>query len=164
LKPEDPKAKSERIRDEAKALALTISTAALEETTSRILNVALRRKLVEDISKIAESLAQQARKKEQEIREFHSINEGKEVWVTFFPSGAQDATYYADLTSAKFAREIAAQLDDRHPTCRVRYDSFQRPIENLKREILEGKHDDKLRAKPARAIYDLLRPMHLNAQ
>jgi hypothetical protein len=163
LKPEDLKAKSERIRDDAKALAAIISTADLEETTSGILNVALRRKLVEDISEIAEDIAQRAYKNEQEIRDY-SINAGKEVWIMFLPRGAEDATYDASLMSAKFARDIVAQMDDKHPTCHVRSDSFQRLIENLKREILEGKHDDKLRAKPARAIYDLLRPIHFNAQ
>jgi 4-diphosphocytidyl-2C-methyl-D-erythritol kinase len=150
LKPEDLKAKSEGIRDKAKALSATISTAALEETASGILNVALRRKLVEDISKIGEDLAQQARKREQEIRDY-SINEGKEVWVMFFRSGAQGATYYAHLMLAKSARDVAASMDGNYDTWNVRYDSFLRLIENLKREILEGNHDDALRTKPARA-------------
>jgi hypothetical protein len=159
LKPEELRAKSERIRDEAKALATIISTADLEETTSGILNVALRNKLVEDISRIGEELAEQARKREHEIRDY-SINEGKEVWVMFLASGAQDATYYAGLMLAMSARNIAADMDDAHATWHVRYDSFVRLIENLKREILEGKHDDALKTKPARAIYDLLRLEH----
>ena len=156
MKPEDLKAESERIRDEAKALAVIISTAALEERTSAILEVALRRKLVEDISKIAEDIAKLAYEREQEIRNY-SINEGKEVWIMFLPAGPEDAHYDAGLMSAKFAREIAAQMDHKHPTHHVRYDSFQRLIENLKQEILEGKHDHALRTKPARAIYDFLR-------
>jgi hypothetical protein len=156
LKPEELRAKSEIIRDDAKALAAIISTAGLEETTSGILNVALRRKLIEDISKIGEDLAQQARKMEQEVHDY-SIYEGKEVWVMFLPSGAQDATYHACLMLAKSAREIAAHIDDERATWHVRYDSFLRLIENLKLEILEGKHDDALRTKSARAIYDLLK-------
>jgi hypothetical protein len=157
LKPEDLKAKSERIRDEAKALAATISTAALEETTRAILDVALRKKLVEDISKITENLARRAYKKEEEIRDYASLNEGKEVWVRFFPRAAEGADYDAVLLLAKIAQHTAADLDKRSPSVHVRYDSFVTLIEDLKQEILEGKHDDKLRIKPARAIYDLLR-------
>jgi hypothetical protein len=164
LKPEDLKARSERIRDEAKALAAIISTADLDETTSRILDMALRRKLVEDISKIAEDIAQRACRREQEIRDYSSINEGKEVWVAFDPVGAPDPTYDAVLMSAKFAREIAADLERKRASWLARYGSFVTLIEKLNREILDGKHDDKLRVKAARAIYDLLRRIHFNAQ
>jgi hypothetical protein len=75
----------------------------------------------------------------------------------FFPTGAEDAHYDADLMTAKFARDTAAHMREKCGTPYVRYDFFVALIENLKREILDGKHDDKLRAKPARAIYDLLR-------
>jgi hypothetical protein len=158
LKPEDLKGKSERIRDEAGGLAAIISDAALDETTSRILNVALRKKLVEDISKIAQDIDQRARRMEQEIRDY-SINKGKEVWIRFLPAGAQDAAYDAILMLAEIA-PLTAALDEKHASWLARYDSFVRLIGNLKQEILEGKHDDKLRTKPARAIYDLLRLRH----
>lgn len=159
MKPEDLKGKSERIRDEAGGLAAIISAAALEETTSGILNVALRKKLVEDISKIAQDIDQRARRREQEIRDY-SINKGKEVWIMFLPAGEQDAEYDAILMLAEIAPLNAAALDEKQASWHVRYDSFVRLIGNLKQEILEGKHDDKLRTKPARAIYDLLRLRH----
>jgi hypothetical protein len=78
-----------------------------------------------------------------------------------FPIGAQDANYDADPMLGKFARDIAAFIDDKHATCHVRYDSSVSLVNNLNREILEGKHDDALRTKAVRAIYDLLRLEHV---
>jgi hypothetical protein len=155
LKPADVEAKSVALRDEAKTLAATICAATLDEKSTEILKLAMRRRMVEEILRIVTDLDQQARRKGEEIRSY-SIHEGKEVW-TYFSLGKENVSCGTTIMKAESAPFVAAEMKNKRPIWHARHELFRELIEELKQEILEGKHDEKLTARPERFIYDSLR-------
>jgi hypothetical protein len=155
LKPADVEAKSVALRDEAKTLAATICATTLDEKSTEILKIVLRRRMVEEILSIVADLDQQARRNGEEIRSY-SIHEGKEVWTYFF-LGKENVGCGTTIMRPESAPFVAAEMMNKRPIWHARHELFRELIEDLKREILEGKHDEELTAKPERFIYDSLR-------
>ena len=155
MKPADFEAKSAALRDEARTSAATICAATLDEKSTEILKLALRRRMVEEISRIVQDLDQQSRRKEEEIRSY-SIDKGKEVWIYFFLE-KENVGYGTTIMKAESAPFVAAKMKKESPIWHARHGLFLELIEDLKQKILEGKHDEKLTAKPERFIYDSLR-------
>jgi hypothetical protein len=157
LKADDLKAESERIKEEAKALATVVSAASLEEKSGKILKVALRRKLVEEICRITRDLNQKTRRKEREIREFPALNRGKEVSIYFWLAEGGLTGYEATLVKTESRAFIDSRMKKEMDVWYARPGTFQELIENLNQDILDGKYDEKLTANPARLIYDSLK-------
>lgn len=158
MKPMDLKADSEKIKDEANALASTILASPLEEKSSKILREELRQRLVEEISQNVRDLDQKIRREEEDIRNFPFLHRGEEVVVYFFLVEPDNGGAGYDATHVKaWARELTdarmrLEMDVWYASPR----RFLGLVEKLKQEILEGKHDEKLWTNSARVIYDLL--------
>lgn len=156
MKPADLRSKSEVIRASAEALAAELLAASTDKTAGEILIQALRSRMVEEVSKIAQYLDEEARKKDEEIRDFPYMHRGKEVWTSFFLDDKGNVGYNATIMKAESAPFIAAKMKRQSPIWHTRHELFLELIEDLKQQILDGKHDEKLTMKPARLIYDLL--------
>jgi hypothetical protein len=154
LKPAELKAESERIRDEAKALAANVS-APLEETTRKILIIVLRDKLIEELSKIARDVDQKTRIREKEVRDFPITNEGKEVDVELYPRHNGTIGYDVIIMGIQ-SRPFAVAEMKQKGVLYERPESFLELIENLKRHVLDGNYDEELKTDSARLIYHLL--------
>ena len=154
MKPAELKAESERVRDEAKALAANVSV-PLQETTSKILKIVLRDKLVEEISKIARDVDRKTRVKEKEVRDFPTTNEGKEIDVELYPRHNETIGYDVTIMGTESRPFVVAEMRQKG-VLYERPESFLELIENLKRDVLDGNYDEKLRTDPARLIYHLL--------
>lgn len=157
----DLKSDSEKIKDEANASASTIlaSLGLLEEKSSKIVTEALRQRRVEEISKIVKDLNEMVHTEEKRIQDCPSLYEGKEVVVYFFLAEPDDggARYDATIVGT-WARELTeAYMRLQENVWYASPQIFLRLVEDLKQEILEGKHDEKLRTNSARVIYDLLK-------
>lgn len=157
MKPADVEAKSVALKDEARTLAATICAATIDEKSSEILKLALRRRMVEEISRIAQDLDQQARRKEEEIRSY-SIHKGKEVWVYFFLTDKGTARYEATLMGRESGLLTVLHLRQKYSTIRhMRHPSFVEAIKELEQDILNGNYDERLGTGPSRVIYDALK-------
>ena len=159
MKAVDLKADSEKTKDEANALANTILASPLEEKSSKILREALRQRLVEEISQNVKDLDEKVHREEKKIQDFPGLYGGKEVVVYFFLADPDNggAGYDATLVTA-WCRELTEaymrlETDVWYASPR----RFLGLVEKLKQEILEGKHDEKLKTNSARVIYDLLK-------
>jgi hypothetical protein len=167
LKPADVEAKSVALKEEAKTLADTISAPALDEKSTEILKLSLRRGMVEEISKITRDLETKARKEEEETVRFPALNGGKEVWICFFLLNTGETGCYATLMKKESARDVAADMRKKRFVGKtpiagakvwyMRHMSFVKAIEGLKKDILDGKHDEKLSTDTAKLIFDALK-------
>jgi hypothetical protein len=159
LKALDLKADSEKTKDEANALASTILASPLEEKSSKILREALRQRLVEEISQIVKDLDEKVHIEEKNIQDFPALYGGKVVAIYFFiiDPDTPGAGYKATLVARRSRKRVDALRRREGDVWYARPRRFLGLVENLKQEILEGKHDEKLRTNSARVIYDLLK-------
>ena len=156
MKPADLRSESEVLKTWAKAVEAELSAASTDKIAREILIQALRARMVEDVSKIVQYLDKEARKKDEEIRNYPSTHKGKEVWIFFFLDEKGNVGYNATIMKAESAPFIAAKMKRQSSIWHTRHELFLELIEDLKQQILDGRHDEKLRMKPARLIYDLL--------
>lgn len=155
MKPADGEAKSVALKDEAKSLAAIICATTLDEKSTEILKLAMRHRMVEETLRIVTDLDQQARRNREEVRSY-SIHKGKEVY-TFFFLEKEDARCGTTIMRPENVPFVDAEMKTKRPIWHARHELFLKLIEDLKQEILEGKHDEKLTAKPERFIFDSLR-------
>ena len=159
MKAVDLKADSEKIKDEANALASTILASPLEEKSSKILREALRQRRVEEISKIARDLETKAREEEEWITGFPTTCGGEEVWIYFYPPNTWEPGYAVTRMKKEIGPLVAAQMRQKHPSdvWYMRYPPFVKAIEGLKQDILDGKYDERLGTDAAKLIFDALK-------
>ena len=167
MKADDFEARLEAAREEAETLAATIATASVDERSSYTLKLAMRRRTVEQISKITRHLETKAREEEEKTTRFPSIDGGKKVWIYFFLHDTGETGYAATLMKKEFGPSVAAdmrkkQFDDNPAIAGVkiwhmRPMSFVEAIEGLKKDILDGKYDERLGTDTARLIFDALK-------
>jgi hypothetical protein len=150
---------SEKIKDEANALASTILASPVEEKSSKILREALRQRLVEEISKIARDLETKAREEEEWIMNFPTVYGEEEVWIYFYPPTRWEKGYDVTRMKKKIGPLVAAQMRQKCPSdvWYMRYLSFVKAIEGLKQDILDGKYDERLGTDAAKLIFDALK-------
>jgi hypothetical protein len=166
LKADDLEARSKAAKEEAETLAATIATASLDEKSNDTLKLAMRRRMVDQISKITQDLETKVHKEEENITKFPSIDGGKEVWICFFKDTGETG-YGATLMMKEFGPSVAADMrkkrfDDNPAIAGVkiwymRPMSFVEAIEGLKKDILDGEYDEKLGTDTAKLIFDALK-------
>ena len=159
MKPDDYEARSEAAKEEAETLASTISTASVDERSSHTLKLAMRRRMVEEISKIERDLETKARKEEEWTISFPTIHRGEEVWIYFLTVDRGATGCDALLMKKENGPLVAAQMRQKHPSdvWYMRYLSFVKAIEGLKQDILDGKYDERLGTDTAKLIFDELK-------
>jgi hypothetical protein len=166
LKADDLEARSKAAKEEAETIAATIATASVDEKSSHTLKLAMRRTMVEQISKITQDLETKASKEEENITKF-SIDEGKEVWIYFFLKKTGETRYGAARMIKEGGPTVAAEMRKKRFVGNIaiegaevwymRYMSFVKAIEGLKKDILDGKYDERLGTDAARLIFDALK-------
>ena len=159
MKADDFEARLEAAKEEAETLAATVATASVDERSSHTLKLAMRRRMVEQVSKITRDLETKAREKEEETIRFPTINEGKEVWIYFLTVDRGATGYDAILMKKESGPIVAAQMRQKHPSdvWYMSYLSFVKAIEGLKKDILDGKYDERLGKDSAKLIFDALK-------
>jgi hypothetical protein len=172
----DPKTDSETIRNEVEASERTILAASVDEKSSKLLAEPRRLRLIEGISRIMEDVEEKVRREEHDSNIF--LVPKATVEVCFFPYGAGLAGYGVhrlfelsrydnsllrkkpsrawNLKMRRKARCFEADMMRKKRVWYAELRRFQRSVETLKQEILEGKHDEKLGTEPARVIYDFV--------
>ena len=159
MKADDFEARSEAAKEEAETLAATIATASVDERSSHTLKLAMRRRMVEQISKITRDLETKAREEEEKTTKFPAIDGGKEVWIYFFLKKTGETGYAATLMKKESAPLVAAEMRKKYPSqvWYMRHMSFVKAIEGLKKDILDGKYDERLGTDTAKLIFDALK-------
>jgi hypothetical protein len=159
LKADDFEARSEAAKEEAETLAAAISTASVDERSSHTLKLAMRRRMVEEISKITRDLETKAREEEEWITKFPTVYGGEEVWIYFLTVDRGVTGCNALLMKKESGPLVAAQMRQKHPSevWYMRYLSFVKAIEGLKQDILDGKYDERLGTDAAKLIFDALK-------
>jgi hypothetical protein len=164
LKDDDLEARSKAAKEEVENLEATIATASLDEKSNDTLKLGMRRRMVDQISKITHDLETKAHKEEENITKFPSMDGGKEAWIYFLAADIGATGYGATLMIKEFGPSVAAdmrkkQFDGNPATAGVkiwymRPMSFVEAIEELKKDIIEGKYDEKLGTDTAKLIFD----------
>jgi hypothetical protein len=159
LKADDFEARSQAAKEEAKTLAATIAPASVDERSSHTLKLAMRRRMVEQISKITQDLETKAREEEEKTTKFPALDGGKEVWIYFYPKDTGETGYAATLMKKESASFVAADMKKKYPSkvWYMMHMSFVKAIEGLKQDILDGKYDERLGTDTAKLIFDALK-------
>lgn len=167
MKGDDFEARLEAAKEEAENLAAAMATASVDERSSDTLKLAMRRRMVDQISKITQDLETKARKEEEETTKYPALDGGKEVWIYFYLKETGETGSGATLMKKEFGQSVAADMREKrfdgNPAIagvkiwHMRPMSFAKAIEGLKKDILDGKYDERLGTDTAKLIFDALK-------